>query len=302
MVQALTSGTHQTGFRPPTALTIAGTDPTGGAGVQADLKTFTAHATMGTSIITNLLAQNTHGVSRVYPVDIDFVRDQFVSVFDDIAIDASKTGMLGSWDLVNLVIQERNVRNFGFYTADPVMTATSGAQLIDDDTVELIREELLPLTDLITPNLGEAALLLGDHVSPAESPEQMAEQAMELVRRGPSAVLLKGGHLSSATVTDVLVTATGFNRQFHQPRISTRNTHGTGCTLSAAITSEIAQAKHVGSETKVDDAMLCRAVVSALEFLTRALTSAADWAVSLHPPGSHGPVDHQVAINRSCEL
>lgn len=284
--------------RPPTTLTIAGTDPTGGAGIQADLKTFTAHATMGASVITNLLAQNTHGVSRIYPVDIDFVADQFASVFDDIEIDASKTGMLGSRELVSLVVQERKARDFGFYTADPVMVATSGHRLIDADTVELIRSDLLPLTDLITPNLSEAALLLGDQVAPAVSPEQMEEQAQELVRRGATAVLLKGGHMTARTLTDVLVTASGFRRQFHQPRISTQNTHGTGCTLSAAITAEIAQAKRHHGTVAVDDQILNTAVSNALSYLTQALRSAATWSVSKHPSGSHGPVDHQIGITR----
>ncbi|TAM58548.1 bifunctional hydroxymethylpyrimidine kinase/phosphomethylpyrimidine kinase [bacterium] len=284
---------------PPITLSIAGTDPSGGAGIHADLKTFTARGTLGTTVITALVAQNTHGVSRVYPVPADFVLDQFSSVLGDLPIDATKSGMLGSRELVELVVAQRRISDFGFYTVDPVMVATSGHRLLDVDAVESVRRDLLPVADLITPNLPEAALLLGDDVAEAQTVPAMQEQALELVRRGARAVLLKGGHAASGAVTDVLVTATGLRELFHHPRVHTPNTHGTGCTLSAAITAEIAVARHAQPGAVVDDATLQRAVGEALNYLARAIASAAAWRISLDSAGAHGPVDHQVDIVRA---
>lgn len=282
--------------RPPIALSIAGTDPSGGAGIHADLKSFTARATMGTTVITALVAQNTHGVSRIYPLDLDFVADQFASVFDDLPVDATKSGMLGSRALVELVLAERKRRDFGFYTVDPVMVSTSGHRLLDADAVGLVRTELLAAADLITPNLPEAALLLGDDVAEATSLKIMQQQAEELVRRGARAVLLKGGHASAGEVEDVLVTRDGLVHHFNHPRVHTPNTHGTGCTLSAAITAEIARARQLEHGRALCDAVLLQAVGNALDWLARALRSAADWNISRNPEGAHGPVDHQVDI------
>lgn len=282
--------------RPPIALSIAGTDPSGGAGIHADLKSFTARAVMGTTVITALVAQNTHGVRRIYPIDLDFVADQFASVFDDLPVDATKSGMLGSRALVELVLAERARRDFGFYTVDPVMVATSGHRLLAADAVDLMRTELLAAADLVTPNLPEAALLLGDGVPEARSLADMQQQAAELVRRGARAVLLKGGHGDADTVLDVLVTQGGLQQVWRHPRVRTPNTHGTGCTLSAAITAEIARARRQLGTAEVSDAVLLRAVGTALDWLARALASAAGWRVSLQPAGAHGPVDHQVDI------
>ncbi|TAM90989.1 bifunctional hydroxymethylpyrimidine kinase/phosphomethylpyrimidine kinase [bacterium] len=285
-----------TGHRPPITLSIAGTDPSGGAGIHADLKTFTARGVLGTTVITALVAQNTHGVSRIYPVPAGFVRDQFSSVLDDLPIDATKSGMLGSRELVELVVDQHRTSDFGFFTVDPVMVATSGHRLLDVDAVESVRHDLLPIADLITPNLPEAALLLGDEVPAAQSVQAMHDQALELVRRGARAVLLKGGHAASGDVVDVLVTAGGLCEIFHHPRVQTPNTHGTGCTLSAAITAEIAIAKRARHAAAIDDAMLHRAVGQALDYLARAIASAAGWRISRVPAGAHGPVDHHVDI------
>ncbi len=284
--------------RPPIALSIAGTDPSGGAGIHADLKTFTARGVLGTTAITALVAQNTHGVSRVHPVDEDFVTAQLDSVLGDMPVDATKSGMLGTRSLVELVVARASDSDLGFYTVDPVMVATSGHRLLDVDAVEAVRGRLLPVADLITPNLPEAALLLGDDVPEARTREQMLDQARELVARGTGAVLLKGGHASADEVTDILVTADGAVREFIHPRISTPNTHGTGCTLSAAITAEVAHLRHEESIAEVDGRLLAEAVDSALSYLGRALMSAADWQVSLDPDDAHGPVDHQVDIVR----
>lgn len=284
--------------RPPIALSIAGTDPSGGAGIHADLKTFTALGVLGTTAITALVAQNTHGVSRVYPIDEDFVTDELDSVLNDMPVDATKTGMLGSQSLVDLVVDRTATSDFGFFTVDPVMVATSGHRLLEVDAVDAVRTRLLPAADLITPNLPEAALLLGDDVPEATTPEQMRDQARELVARGTRAVLLKGGHAADGEVTDILVTADGEVAEFAHPRIATPNTHGTGCTLSAAITAEAAVLRRANGGEALAPEDMRQAVERGLDFLARALASAADWQVSLDPAGAHGPVDHQVDIVR----
>ncbi|WP_210602982.1 bifunctional hydroxymethylpyrimidine kinase/phosphomethylpyrimidine kinase [Brevibacterium oceani] len=282
--------------RPPITLSIAGTDPSGGAGIHADLKTFTARKTLATTVITALVAQNTHGVSRVYPIDDDFVADQFDSVLTDMPIDATKSGMLGTRSLVELVVARAAEGRLGFYTVDPVMVATSGHRLLEADAVDAVRTHLLPVADLITPNLPEAALLLSDDEPEAQTSEQMRDQALRLLERGPGAVLLKGGHGSDGDVLDILATRDGQIREFTHPRVATANTHGTGCTLSAAITAEVAV---LGRErTAIGPDLLGEAVGNALDYLARALKSAADWQVSLDPEGAHGPVDHQVDIVR----
>lgn len=284
--------------RPPIALSIAGTDPSGGAGIHADLKTFTALGVLGTTAITALVAQNTHGVSRVYPIDEDFVTDELDSVLNDMPVDATKTGMLGSRSLVDLVVDRASTSDFGFFTVDPVMVATSGHRLLEVDAVDAVRTRLLPAADLITPNLPEAALLLGDDVPEATTPAQMCDQARELVARGTRAVLLKGGHAAEGEVADILVTADGEVTEFAHPRIATPNTHGTGCTLSAAITAEAAVLRRANGGKTLAPEDMRQAVERGLDFLARALASAADWKVSLDPAGAHGPVDHQVDIVR----
>ncbi|WP_181273092.1 bifunctional hydroxymethylpyrimidine kinase/phosphomethylpyrimidine kinase [Brevibacterium oceani] len=282
--------------RPPITLSIAGTDPSGGAGIHADLKTFTARKTLGTTVITALVAQNTHGVSRVYPIDDDFVADQFDSVLTDMPVDATKSGMLGTRSLVELVVARAAEGGLGFYTVDPVMVATSGHRLLEADAVDAVCTHLLPVADLITPNLPEAALLLSDDEPEAQTSEQMRDQALRLLERGAGAVLLKGGHGSDGDVFDILATRDGQIREFTHPRVATANTHGTGCTLSAAITAEVAV---LGRErAAIGPDLLGEAVGNALDYLARALKSAADWQVSLDPEGAHGPVDHQVDIVR----
>lgn len=291
------TGAEQT-TRPPIALSIAGTDPSGGAGIHADLKTFTARGVLGTTAITALVAQNTHGVSRVYGIDDDFVSDQLDSVLDDMPVDATKSGMLGSRSLVELVVARAAENQLGFYTVDPVMVATSGHRLLEVDAVDAVRDHLLSVCDLITPNLPEAALLLGDDVPVAQTPQEMVDQARQLVDRGPRAVLLKGGHALEGDVADVLVTAEGTVTEFTHPRVATPNTHGTGCTLSAAITAEVAVLKRERAVAELSSDLLHEAVDNALDYLARALKSAADWQVSLDPNDAHGPVDHQVDIVR----
>lgn len=285
-------------MRPPVALTIAGTDPSGGAGIQADLKTFTARGAYGTSVVTALVAQNTHGVSRVYGIDEDFVADQIASVFDDMPVDAAKTGMLGTRGLVELISEELRTRRPGRLVVDPVMVAKSGHRLLDTDAVDAVRTLLLPLADLITPNLPEAALLLGDDVPEAGTPEQMRAQARELLDRGARAVLLKGGHLPSGELVDILAVGTDTGpelTEYTHPRLDTPHTHGTGCTLSAAIAAGLAHAHHGDSAAPAADHM-ADAVGPALDYLGRAIASGAEWDLAHDPEGSHGPVDHLVDL------
>lgn len=316
--------------RPPVALSIAGTDPSGGAGIHADLKAFTARAVYGTTVITALVAQNTHGVSRVYPIDTDFVADQFDSVLDDMPVDASKTGMLGSRELVELAVDRASRTSqdgrshLGFLTVDPVMVATSGHRLLKRDAVSAVRDLLTPVAQLITPNLPEAALLLGGDAAEAANVSQQRAQAVELVRRGSRAVLLKGGHMDGDRLVDVLAVAnaTGTSapvtsatapatatagsgewtqdddvvlREFHHQRIATPHTHGTGCTLAAAITAEAAAAVHAGRDMSSPDA-IAEVVATSLDYLARAIGSGSRWRLAYDPEDAHGPVDHLVDL------
>lgn len=300
--------------RPPVALSIAGTDPSGGAGIHADLKAFCARGVYGTTAITALVAQNTHGVSEVYGIDEAFVEAQLASVLDDVPVDATKTGMLATRSLVELVCHTADEKDLGYFVVDPVMVATSGHRLLDDDAVDSVRRQLMPRADLITPNLPEAALLLGESEPEAASIEQMRDQAGRLIEHGARGVLLKGGHGVDDEVIDVLALADGTTAEFTHTRIRTPNTHGTGCTLSATITAEMAAARHAqasvasgtdttasGSDTTASEiatasGTITAAVERSLDYLARALDSAAHWQLSLDPDGAHGPVDHLVDL------
>jgi hydroxymethylpyrimidine/phosphomethylpyrimidine kinase len=220
------------GMKRINALTIAGTDPSGGAGIQADLKTFSALGAYGTSVITALVAQNTRGVQSVYRIDPEFVAAQLDSVLSDVRIDTTKIGMLAEMDIVEAVADR-----LAFYKAqnvvlDTVMLAKSGDALLAPSAVESLRRRLLPHVALITPNLPEAAALLG--APHAKNERQMKEQGDALLNLGCQAVLMKGGHLDDAESPDWLFTREGAQR-FTAPRVHTRHTHGTGCTLSAAL-------------------------------------------------------------------
>ena len=214
------------------ALTIAGTDPSGGAGIQADLKTFSALGAYGTSVITALVAQNTRGVQSVYRIEPDFVAAQLTSVLSDVRIDTVKIGMLAEADIVETVAAQLARYPIPHIVLDTVMLAKSGDPLLAPDAVDSLRRYLLPRVALITPNLPEAAALL--ETSPAINETEMKQQGRALLALGCQAVLLKGGHLTDAESPDWLFTAAGEQR-FTAPRIVTKNTHGTGCTLSAAL-------------------------------------------------------------------
>jgi hydroxymethylpyrimidine/phosphomethylpyrimidine kinase len=264
----------------PTALTIAGSDSGGGAGIQADLKTFAAHGVFGTSAVTALTAQNTRGVQGVHPVPAEFVAAQLESVFSDITVHATKIGMLAGADVVRVVARALREHDTGPVVLDPVMVATSGDRLLDPAAVAAVVDDLLPLADLVTPNVPEAAVLLG--AAPAGSVDDCVEQARELLRRSGTAVLLKGGHLAGAVSVDVLATPAGVLLS-ERPRIDTTATHGTGCTLSSALAAGAAL-------TGGDDWPAL--VPAARDYLQAALRAGAHLRVG----HGHGPLDHAFAL------
>jgi hydroxymethylpyrimidine/phosphomethylpyrimidine kinase len=255
------------------ALTIAGSDSGGGAGIQADLKTFHQFGVFGTSVLVAITAQNTRGVTGVHAIPVDMVRRQVDAVADDLPPAAVKTGMLATAELVGAVAEALHRHRLPNYVLDPVMVATSGDRLLDADAEQTVADALVPLATVVTPNLPEAALLVGADIV---TPDDMEAAGRELLARGATAALIKGGHGTDDMVVDVLVTADGVQR-FTHPRIATASTHGTGCTLSAAITAGLAAGAGIDA-----------AVTQALAFVHRAILAA---------PGlgsGHGPLNHFV--------
>ena len=242
------------------ALTIAGSDSSGGAGIQADLATFARLGVFGTSAITAITAQNTLGVHSWEPVSPAMVRAQINAVADDLAPGACKSGMLGSAAVADTVAEAIGGHALGPYVLDPVLVSSTGTRLLDEAGMGVLRKRLIPLCALITPNLDEATALLGSDV---RSVAQMDDAARELVERlGASAALVKGGHLAGGALVDVLFDGSTIHR-FEHARVDTRATHGTGCVLSAGITAGLAR-----GDTLRD------AVAIAIRLLTRALESA----------------------------
>lgn len=262
------------------ALTVAGSDPSGGAGVQADLKTFSALGVYGTAVLTALTAQNTRGVTGVHAVPAPFVAEQLRTLLDDVPVGATKLGMLGTADVVREVATVLAERRPGPVVCDPVMVATSGDRLVGPDAADAIRADLLPLADLITPNVPEAAALLDG--PPAESVDAMVEQAGALLALGPGAVLLKGGHLGGAESIDVLAAGSDVVVT-RRPRIATTSTHGTGCTLSSAIAALVARG--VGGPGAWEPV-----IDRARDYLQEALEAGASLGIG----AGHGPVHHFV--------
>ncbi len=253
-------------------LIIAGSDSGGGAGIQADIKTVTMLDSFAATAITALTAQNTEGVFGVLPVPPDFVRHQIEVVLDDIGADAVKTGMLHDTGVIEIVaeILQQKAPSVPL-VVDPVMAAKGGARLIETEAVEALKQYLIRRAAVLTPNLPEAEILLGRSIADIAGMRTAGE---ELLRLGCRAVLIKGGHLPGDTVTDILVTAAGA-RSWQSPRIASRHTHGTGCTLASAIAAGLAQGMAV--EDAVDRAR---------GYVQRAIISA---------PGfgrGHGPLDH----------
>ena len=223
----------------PRALTIAGSDSGGGAGIQADLKTFTVFGVYGSSVVTALTAQNTVGVSSVYAVPPDFVRAQIEAVLGDIGADAAKTGMLANAAIVAEVARAVRHHRVERLVVDPVMLAQSGATLMESEAIAVLREELMPLALVITPNAPEAEILAEMKI---ESVADLRQAARTLIRMGARAVLAKGGHLAGDESIDILDDGKVV-QELRSPRLATRHTHGTGCQLSAAITAGLAAGK-----------------------------------------------------------
>jgi len=258
-------------------LSIAGSDPSGGAGIQADLKTFAALGVYGMAAITALTAQNTVSVTGVYEVPPGFIAEQINAVFADIIPDAVKTGMLSNAAIVRIVAAKARQPNFHNLVVDPVMVAKSGDRLLREDAVKAVREELIPLAFVVTPNLPEAAKLVGFDIA---SPHDMREAARAIHALGARNVVVKGGHLPGDVVTDLLYDGGTFY-DFSGVRIDTKNTHGTGCTFASAIASYLAKGEPI-----VD------AVREARAYLTGALENAYDTGKG------HGSVNHMWDRNR----
>lgn len=260
--------------RIPNVLTIAGSDPSGGAGIQADLKTFSALGTYATSVITALTAQNTQGVRGVHPAPVEFIRLQLETLLDDVEIDAVKIGMVASREVAETIRDTLQARRPRWIVLDPVMVAKSGDVLVDAAGIAAVRDVLVPLADLITPNLPEAAVLLD--LPPPTTRAAMLAMAPQLAALGAGSVLLKGGHLLTESCPDLLIKGAE-THWLEGTRIATSNLHGTGCTLSSAIAAQLAQANP-----------LPEAIVAAKRWLEVALSESR----RLHVGQGQGPVHH----------
>lgn len=258
-------------------LTIAGSDSGGGAGIQADLKTFAALGCYGMTAITAITAQNTRGVAGIHAIAPEMLRAQIDAVAEDIGVDAVKIGMLHDPGVVHVVADAVRCHGWRHVVLDPVMVAASGDRLIADETVDVLVRELFPLATVVTPNLDEAGLLLG---FPVASDAELESAATKLVELGAPAVLLKGGHLPGDSVVDVLLQAGRPALRMSAPRIATRNTHGTGCTLSSAIACQLALGHG-----------LDEAVRLARDYVYQALAHGAN----VRTGEGHGPLNHGFA-------
>ena len=267
------SNTHRQ-FEYPRVLSIAGSDSGGGAGIQADLKTIAALGCYGMTAITALTAQNTLGVRSIHGVPPQMLRDQIDAVIEDIGAHAVKIGMLHSPEIVLTVAQAIDRHNLKSVVLDPVMVATSGAILIDHPAIAVLVRELFQRATVVTPNLDEAALLVG---RPLENESAMEEAGREMIRMGAQAVLLKGGHLAGDVVSDLLITADDQLHWMRAPRIRTSNTHGTGCTLSAAMAAYLALGQP-----------LLEAVVNARAYVRAALAAGS----GVRTGAGGGPLNH----------
>lgn len=258
---------------PPVALTIAGSDSGGGAGIQADLKTFAANGVFGASAVTALTAQNTVGVQGVYIVSPEFVDAQITSVVSDFDVRATKTGMLAAAEIISIVATRAGAGDLPNLVVDPVMVAAGGDRLLDVDSERIYLAELFPHAYFVTPNLREASILVGGEVTSIEEMKQAAEAIAET---GARHVIVKGGHLPGDEAVDVFYDGARFV-ELSAPRVDTRNVHGTGCTFASAIAANLAKG--------VDPLTAAR---HAKEYLTAALRGGAHWRLGT----GQGPVDH----------
>jgi hydroxymethylpyrimidine/phosphomethylpyrimidine kinase len=256
------------------AVTIAGSDSSGGAGIQADLKTFSALSVYGASVVTALTAQNTRGVAAIHDVPPAFITAQIDAVFSDLAVDAVKIGMLSQPDAIRAVAAGLDRWQQSLVVLDPVMAAASGASLLASDAIDVLKRELFPRALVVTPNLPEAAALLDMPVATSEA--EMRRQAEKLLAFGARTVLIKGGHARGPESVDLLVSPTATARLVAE-RVPTANTHGTGCTLSSAIAAGLAKGQR-----------LAEAVSDAKQYVTEAIRAADELQIG----GGHGPVHH----------
>lgn len=261
-------------------LTIAGSDSSGGAGIQADLKTFSAHGIFGMSVITAVTAQNTQGVFAVQDIDPEVIVKQIEAIFDDIEVDGVKIGMVSQVPTIEVIVEQ--VQRYGAknIVVDPVMVSKSGYHLLNQDAERILIEKLLPLADLVTPNIPEAEVITNRSI---RTLKEMEEAALMIHQMGARNVLLKGGHLEDSS-TDILYNGEEYT-YFSAPRIQTKNTHGTGCTLSSAITSNLA----LGYD-------IVQAVKAAKEYITIAIQH------SLAIGKGVGPTHHFYALYKSAGL
>jgi hydroxymethylpyrimidine/phosphomethylpyrimidine kinase len=258
----------------PIALTIAGSDSSGGAGIQADLKTFAAFGVYGASVITALTAQSTQGVTAIHQVPADFVTAQLDAVFGDLKVKAVKIGMVAQPSAIDAIVGALERWPSKHIVLDPVMVATSGDRLLAPDAIQALRTKLIPCASLITPNLPEAAALLDEELAVSET--EIESQGKRLLALGSGAVLIKGGHGQGAESIDYLFDATG-TVALAAPRLASKNTHGTGCSLSSAIAAGLAKGED-----------MARAVRSAKTWISAAIAAADQLAVG----NGHGPIHH----------
>lgn len=252
------------------ALTIAGSDSGGGAGIQADLKTFTVLGVYGMSAITAVTAQNTLGVQGIYNLPLEAIEKQIDAVVTDLGVDAVKTGMLSQVPIIELVAAKIRQHHLAQFVIDPVMVAKGGARLLDEDAEHALTRELVPLAAVVTPNIPEAEVLTGKRI---ETLEDMRQAAVQIHDMGARSVVVKGGHLEGAAID--VVYSQGEFLEMPTERINTRHTHGTGCTYSAVITAELAKGHDV-----------IGAIRTAKEFITLAIRD------TLELGGGHGPTNH----------
>lgn len=265
----------------PRVLSIAGTDPTGGAGVQADLKSIAAAGGYGMAVVTSLLAQNTRGVQEIHTPPQSFLTAQLSSVFDDVEVDAVKIGMLGDATVTRTVSEFLRLHPVGVVVVDPVMVATSGDRLLSADAEEAVREFIREHATVVTPNLPELAVLLG--TAPAATFDEALEQGARYAAAAGVDVLVKGGHLTGPVASNALVSADGSAHVIDLPRVDTANTHGTGCSLSSALATRM---------------LLDATPAAAAEWASHWLHEAIVHADALHVGHGNGPVDHFHRLRR----
>ncbi|MFW7360107.1 bifunctional hydroxymethylpyrimidine kinase/phosphomethylpyrimidine kinase [Vagococcus fluvialis] len=266
----------------PQVVTIAGTDSGGGAGVQADLKTFHNRNAFGMSIVVALTAQNTLGVQNAFPVPVEFVTDQFNSLAADFNIKAAKTGMLADEEHVKCVVENLKKVDFGPLVVDPVMIAKGGHALLSEDAIDTIKNDLLPLAFIVTPNLPETEVIVG---YPVETESDMMRAAVDLKEMGVKHVIVKGGHLENKLARDYVLLDSGESFWLSSSRINTIKTHGTGDTFSSCIAAELAK----GTEVK-------EAIIIGKKFIQGAIKE------ELFVGHGHGPTNHWAELDESIEI